>query len=134
MSKGKLLNKSFKVDSATAKLLENMVAKSGTTQSDVMRHLITQANATEIASNINSARADIAVDMATGGVVSSKKNMGLGSALIISTGAGLAGYYATKEIRKQMGKEADFGTQYLIGILAGLGALGLLASVFGRRG
>jgi hypothetical protein len=99
-----------------------------------MRHLITQANATEIASNINSARADIAVDMATGGVVSSKKNMGLGSALIISTGAGLAGYYATKEIRKQMGKEADFGTQYLIGILAGLGALGLLASVFGRRG
>jgi len=134
MSSPKMLSKSFKIDSGTAKLLENLVAKSGTTQSDVMRHLINSANAKEVASNIGSARADISVDMATGGVVSSKKNMGLGSALLISTGAGLAGYYATKEIRKQMGKEEDFGTNYLIGILAGLGALGILASIFGRRG
>jgi len=134
MSSPKMLSKSFKIDSGTAKLLENLVAKSGTTQSDVMRHLINSANAKEVASNIGSARADISVDMATGGVVSSKKNMGLGSALLISTGAGLAGYYATKEIRKKLGKEEDFGTNYLIGILAGLGALGILASIFGRRG
>ena len=53
MSKPKLLSKSFKIDSGTAKLLENMVTQSGTTQSDVMRHLINQANAKEVASISN---------------------------------------------------------------------------------
>jgi len=137
MSGTKLVNKSFKIDSGTAKLLERLVSQSGATQSDVMRHLIAQADAQQVASNIGSAiekKGGISVDMASGGVVNSKKGMGLGSALLISTGAGLAGYYATKEIRKQMGKEEDFGTQYLIGILAGLGALGILATVFGKRG
>jgi len=137
MSKPKLLSKSFKIDSGTAKLLEKMVTQSGATQSDVMRHLIHQANATEVAGNIQQMANEsdsIAVDYATGGAVSSKKNMGLVPALIISTSAGLAGYYVTKELRKQTGKEEDFGTNYLIGILAGLGTLGLLASVFGKRG
>lgn len=137
MSKPKLLSKSFKIDSGTAKLLENMVTESGTTQSDVMRHLINQANAKEVASNIQQMANEsdsIAIDFASGGAVSSKKNMGLGSALIISTSAGLAGYYVTKELRKQWGKEEDFGTNYLIGILAGIGALGMLATVFGKRG
>lgn len=140
MSKPKLLSKSFKIDSGTAKLLEQMVTQSGTTQSDVMRHLINQANAKEVASNIHQMTNEgnsIAVDFATGGVVSSvsaKRNMDLGTALIISSGAGLAGYYVTKELRKQWGKEEDFGTNYLIGILAGIGALGMLASVFGKRG
>ena len=121
----KTVSKSFKIDSGTAKLLENMVTQSGVTQSDVMRHLIHQANATEVAGNIQQMANEsdsIAVDFATGEIVKPNQQMGLGTALlVISSREALAGYYATKHYRKQMEKEEDFGTQYLEGILAGLG-------------
>jgi len=130
----KVVSKSFKLDSSTAKLFENLVAESGVTQSDVIRHLIAEAYANKVSGNVANKEGSIAVDFATGSVVKQGKDIGLGTALVISTGAGLAGYYATKQIRKQMGKEEDFGTNYLIGILAGIGALGMLASIFGKRG
>lgn len=133
----KIVSKSFKLDSSTAKLFESLVSKSGTTQSEVIRHLIAEADANKVASNIQQTSnkgGSISVDFATGGVAKQGKDIGLGTALVISTGAGLAGYYLTKAVRKQMDKEEDFGTQYLVGILAGLGMLGILGMMLNKRG
>jgi hypothetical protein len=133
----KVVNKSFKMDSNTANVFAKLVEKAGVSQSEVIRHLIAQADANEVASNITYLTQinnnPISVDMADGGVISSKKSMGAGTALIISAGAGLAGYYITKEVRKMNKKDPDFESQYLVGICAGLGIFGLLSVVFGKK-
>lgn len=135
MSKG-IVSKSFKMDTTTAKSFAKLVEKAGVSQSEVIRHLIANADAKEVVSDITkvtTTNEPINVNMATGGVIPKNQGMGLGTGLVLSAGAGLAGYYITKEIRKMNGKEEDFASQYLVGICAGLGVFGLLATVFGKK-
>jgi hypothetical protein len=133
----KVVNKSFKMDSNTANAFSKLVAKAGVSQSEVIRHLIAQADAKEVVSDITKTspknNEPLYINMSDGGVIPKNKGMGLGTGLVISAGAGLAGYYITKEILKTNKKEEDFATQYLVGICAGLGVFGLLAAVFGKK-
>lgn len=136
MSKG-IVSKSFKMDTTTANSFAKLVEKAGVSQSEVIRHLIANADAKEVVSDITKTTPKnsepLYVDMATGGVIPKNQGMGLGTGLIISAGAGLAGYYITKEIRKMNNKDDDFATQYLVGICAGLGVFAMLGAMFGKK-
>lgn len=89
-----------------AELIDNAVSKIQNTDASVLATQITTKSMSE--------------SMSGGGELSSS-DMKMLQQLGISTASGIAGFYISKWVRKQMDLDEDKGTQIFIGLIAGLG-------------
>lgn len=117
----KSVPKSFRLSPEIAKLIETTAKADGITQTDVISKLVL--------SNVADSGKRIATisQMANGGnteeVDENSEIYQTLKALGIATASGFAGYYISGFIRKELEMNEDKGTQVLLGLAVGVGAL-----------
>jgi len=116
----KTISKSFRLPQTDALWLQEMAKNTGITQTEIVSNCIANAKTSEgkgIALNAFSNVGNTPDD----DVLQMLKQFG------IATASGIAGYHISGFIRKQLEMDEDKGTQLLIGMITGLGALFLQA-------
>ncbi len=116
----KSIMKSFRLSPDIARLIEITAKNDGITQTDVISNLIL--------SNVadNGKRIATISQMANGGNTLTEEDSEVYEtlkALGIATASGFAGYYISGYIRKEFDMNEDKGTQVLLGLAVGVGAL-----------
>lgn len=116
----KSVPKSFRLSPEICKLIETTAKADGITQTDVISKLVL--------SNVADSGKRIATisQMADGGNTQLDENSEIYQTLKvlgIATASGFAGYYISGFIRKELEMNEDKGTQVLLGLAVGVGAL-----------
>ena len=120
---------SFRLPTESIQMIKQGAQANKVTQTDFLKAIIDRHNVNgglQIASKVNKSKTP---KMSKGGTfdipdadMEVLKNLG------VSTAFGIGGYLLTGEIRKQMQKDEDKGTQMLVGVLVGLFSLLYLSS------
>lgn len=119
---------SFRVTPSTAEWVRQNAKELNCTQAELIDKAVSKiqnTSASELATQVTTK------SMASGGEVSAD-DMKLLQQLGISTASGIAGYYISGWVRKQMELDEDKGTQIFIGLVAGLGVQ-MLQTIFNDK-
>ena len=126
----KKVHLSARLNPQTASWIKTTAKKLNCTQAEILEKAVSdiqQINAKQLATQVTTK----ATKMAKGGVVPEDDYQVL-QQLGISTASGVAGYYISGWVRKQMELDEDKGTQIFIGLVAGLGVQ-MLQTIFNEK-
>lgn len=108
--------KSFRLPAEDIAWINNTSLKRGVTHTDIIKDCIKQYKISESGLIVKDIQSEMYQEV-------DNETFETLKALGISTASGIAGYYLAGYIRKQLDYDEDKGTQILIGLMAGLGAM-----------